>query len=219
MQLVKNIDLLKKQIRKIKLSKKTIGFVPTMGYLHDGHLSLIKQASKECDIVVVSIFVNPTQFGPNEDLSRYPRDLKRDLNLLRKENTDIVFIPNTAIMYPDGFKTYVNVEGLGEVLCGVSRPSHFKGVATVVAKLFNLVEPDAAYFGQKDAQQAIIINKMVEDLNMNVNVKVLPIVREKDGLAISSRNIYLNPKNRSNAVILYKSLKCAKQVINKGVRN
>ena len=219
MKLIKSISSVKKQIKKAKEKGQRVGFVPTMGYLHDGHLSLVREAVKECDIVIASIFVNPSQFGPGEDYSRYPRDLKKDLRLAQQAKVDIVFTPSVKSMYSNGCQAYVSVEELSRVLCGISRPAHFKGVTTVVAKLFNIVEPDTAYFGQKDAQQAIIINKMINDLNMNVRLKMLPIIREKDGLAMSSRNIYLNKTDRKNAAVLYKSLKEAKRSIKSGIRN
>ena len=219
MKLIKSISSVKKQIKKAKKNGQRVGFVPTMGYLHDGHLSLVREAVKECDIVIASIFVNPSQFGAGEDYSRYPRDLKRDLRLAQQAKVDIVFTPSVKSMYSNGCQAYVSVEKLSKVLCGISRPAHFKGVTTVVAKLFNIVEPDTAYFGQKDAQQAIIINKMINDLNMNVRLKMLPIIREKDGLAMSSRNIYLNKTDRKNAAVLYKSLKEAKRSIKSGIRN
>jgi len=199
------------------LKGKTVGFVPTMGYLHEGHLSLIKKARRENDFVVVSIFVNPIQFGPKEDFKRYPRDLKRDMKLAESCGTDVIFYPDAKDMYPKGFKTYVNVEQLSDKLCGRFRPGHFKGVATVVTKLFNIVCPDIAYFGQKDAQQAIIIKRMVKDLNIPVKIKVLPIVREKDGLAMSSRNTYLNEKERKDALVLYQALNLAKDLIKSGI--
>ncbi|OGF45948.1 MAG: pantoate--beta-alanine ligase [Candidatus Firestonebacteria bacterium RIFOXYC2_FULL_39_67] len=203
----------KKQIAK----GKVIGFVPTMGYLHEGHLSLVKQAKKECDIVIVSIFVNPTQFGPKEDLVAYPRDLERDLTLLEPIKADIVFHPEALDMYPSGFKTYVNIEDeLTRRLCGAFRPVHFKGVTTIVAKLFNIVLPNNAYFGQKDAQQCAVIKKMVKDLNFPLKIIALPTVREKDGLAMSSRNIYLNPEERRSAPAIYASLLLAKKMIDKG---
>ena len=219
MKLIKSISSVKKQIKKAKKNGQRVGFVPTMGYLHDGHLSLVREAVKECDIVIASIFVNPSQFGAGEDYSRYPRDLKRDLRLAQQAKVDIVFTPSVKSMYSNGCQAYVSVEKLSKVLCGISRPAHFKGVTTVVAKLFNIVEPDTAYFGQKDAQQAIIIDRMIKDLNMNVRLKMLPIIREKDGLAMSSRNIYLNKTDRKNAAVLYKSLKEAKRLINSGIRN
>ncbi len=195
------------------------GFVPTMGYLHEGHLSLVRQARAENRIVVVSIFVNPTQFGPGEDYAAYPRDPERDLDLLKREGTDIVFIPSAEEMYPSGFNSWVDVEGITERLEGAARPGHFKGVTTVVAKLFNIVEPARAYFGQKDAQQALVIRKMVADLNMNLEVVVSATVREEDGLAMSSRNSYLGPAERKAAIVLYRSLFLAQESYAKGERN
>jgi pantoate--beta-alanine ligase len=196
-----------------------VGFVPTMGYLHEGHLSLVRQARVENPEVIVSIFVNPTQFGVGEDYAVYPRDTERDLDLLQREKTDIVFIPSVDEMYPLGFNTWVKIEGVTERLEGACRPGHFQGVTTVVAKLFNIVEPNRAYFGQKDAQQAIVIKKMAADLNMNLEVVVLPTIREEDGLAMSSRNIYLNHEERQAATILFKVLTLVHQLFNKGERN
>ncbi len=196
-----------------------VGFVPTMGYLHEGHLSLVRQAWAENGIVVASIFVNPTQFGPGEDYAVYPRDPERDLDLLKKEGTDIVFMPPAEEMYPPGFNSWVQVEGITERLEGAVRTGHFKGVTTVVAKLFNIVEPARAYFGQKDAQQALVIRKMVADLNMNLEVVVSPTVREKDGLAMSSRNSYLGSGERKAAIILYRSLFLAQEIYGKGERD
>ncbi len=196
-----------------------VGFVPTMGYLHEGHLSLVRRAREENGIVVASIFVNPAQFGPGEDYVVYPRDPERDLDLLRTEGTDVVFMPPAEEMYPPGFNSWVQVEGITERLEGAVRPGHFKGVATVVAKLFNIVEPARAYFGQKDAQQALVIRKMVADLNMNLEVVVSPTVREKDGLAMSSRNSYLGPSERKAAIILYRSLLLAQEIYGKGERD
>jgi pantoate--beta-alanine ligase len=190
-----------------------------MGFLHEGHMSLIRKARKDTDCVIVTIFVNPSQFGPKEDFKRYPRAIKRDLRLCKKEGADIIFAPRAKDMYPEGSATHVNVERITDKLCGVSRPGHFRGVSTVVAKLFNITMPDIAYFGQKDAQQAIVIKKMAEDLNMGVEIKVMPIVREKDGLAMSSRNIYLNRKERCRAQSIYKSLKSAKELFDGGERN
>ncbi|MEO0096239.1 MAG: pantoate--beta-alanine ligase [candidate division WOR-3 bacterium] len=210
MKIVKKIAELKRLIKQIKYKKKTVGFVPTMGYLHEGHLSLIRIAHKHSDYVVCSIFVNPTQFGPNEDFNRYPRDLKRDEGLLKKEKVDMLFYPSVKEMYPDGYKTYVEVEELSSVLCGKSRPGHFRGVATVVLKLFNIVKPDIAVFGEKDYQQAMIIKQMVKDLNLDVKIITGPIVRESDGLAMSSRNTYLSPEERTNATVLYKALTWAR---------
>ena len=197
----------------------SVGFVPTMGYLHEGHLALVEQARAENSVVVVSIFVNPTQFGPAEDLSAYPRDTERDLALLEKERTDIVFRPSDKEIYPETFSSWVEVGKVTEPLEGSRRPGHFKGVTTVVAKLFNIVEPTRAYFGQKDAQQAIVIKKMVADLNMNLEIIVVPTVRESDGLAMSSRNVYLNPQERQAAAVLYKALTTAQGLWERGEKN
>jgi pantoate--beta-alanine ligase len=197
-------------------SPSSVGFVPTMGYLHQGHLSLVQQARVENSVVVASIFVNPTQFGPAEDFKTYPRDTERDLALLQKEKTDIVFMPSVEEMYSEGFSSWVVVEKITDRLEGSFRPGHFKGVATVVAKLFNIVEPTRAYFGQKDAQQVLVIRKMVSDLNMNLEVVVSPTVREKDGLAMSSRNVYLNPQERKTATILFRALTLAQKLREKG---
>ena len=216
MQIARTIAELKTLKRQ---SPGSVGFVPTMGYLHEGHLSLTRRARAENSIVVVSIFVNPTQFGPAEDLSTYPRDPERDLALLEKENTDIVFMPSGKEMYPEGLDSWIEVEKVTESLEGSLRPGHFKGVATIVAKLFNIVEPTRAYFGQKDAQQAIVIKKMVTDLNMNLEIVVVPTVRESDGLAMSSRNIYLNPQERRAAAVLFKALTLAQQLRGNGENN
>jgi pantoate--beta-alanine ligase len=197
-------------------SQGSVGFVPTMGYLHEGHLSLVRQARAENSVVVVSIFVNPTQFGPAEDFKTYPRDTERDLAMLQKEKTDIVFMPSAEEMYPGSFSSWVVIEGITDRLEGHFRPGHFKGVTTVVAKLFNIVEPTRAYFGQKDAQQALVIRKMAADLNMNLEVIVSPTVREKDGLAMSSRNVYLNPQERQTATVLFKALTLAQKLREKG---
>ena len=196
-----------------------VGFVPTMGYLHEGHLSLVRRARAENASVVASIFVNPTQFGPREDIGAYPRDLQRDLELLEKEKADIVFYPSAGEMYPTNYNTWVYVEGLTGRLEGASRPGHFRGVTTVVAKLFNIVEADRAYFGQKDAQQALVIKNMVTDLNMNLEVVTLPTLREPDGLAMSSRNTYLNPEQRRAATVLYQSLLLAQNRYADGERD
>ena len=185
---------------------KSLGLVPTMGALHEGHLSLVRVAKAQCDVVVVSIFVNPTQFGPNEDFSKYPRTFERDRELLEKEGVDLLFAPSVDEMYPAGVVTYVTVQGMSEKLCGKSRPGHFRGVTTVVAKLFHLVEPDVAFFGQKDAAQAAIIRRMVRDLNFPVEIIVGPIVREPDGLAMSSRNAYLDSQQRKAALALHRAL-------------
>jgi len=203
----------------LRLKGKIIGLVSTMGALHAGHLSLIRSCRRENDFVIVSIFVNPAQFGPKEDLKKYPRNLKRDALLCRKVGVDAIFYPEAKSMYPDNYRTYVFIEGLSSVLCGRSRPGHFRGVATVVTKLFNIVGPDIAYFGQKDAQQSIIIKRMVEDLDMPVKIKVMPIVCEKDGLALSSRNIYLNRKERQDATVLSLSLNLARDLIKRGVKD
>lgn len=194
----------------------TWGFVPTMGYLHEGHLSLVRRARGENERVAVSIFVNPTQFGPNEDLSKYPRALERDLNMLRAANTDLVFTPNDADMYPSGFQTYVSVREVTKPLEGASRPSHFQGVATVVTKLFNIVQPTRAYFGQKDAQQVAVLRQMVVDLDFNLEFIVCPTVREPDGLAMSSRNKYLSPEERQAATVLYRALTAAEAAFRAG---
>jgi pantoate--beta-alanine ligase len=190
----------------------TVGFVPTMGYLHEGHLALVKQARIENSAVIVSIYVNPTQFGPREDFGAYPRELNRDLELLQGEGVDIVFVPSDDEMYPPEFSSWVDVEKVSERLEGASRPGHFRGVATIVAKLFNIVQPTRAYFGQKDAQQAMVIKKMVADLNIGIEIVVVPTVRESDGLAMSSRNIYLSPREREAATILFKALTLARQL-------
>jgi len=203
----------------LKEQGKKIGLVPTMGFLHEGHLSLVDMAKKSSDVVVVSIFVNPTQFGPDEDYNRYPRDLVRDKKLLRERGVDILFIPTVKDMYPNGYTTYVEVEKLSSVLCGRSRPTHFRGVTTVVAKLFNIVKPDIAVFGEKDAQQAIIIKRMVRDLNFPIKIIIGPTIREKDGLAVSSRNTYLSEDERKDAPILYQALLLAKNLIENGERD
>jgi len=197
----------------------TWGFVPTMGYLHEGHLSLVRRARAENDHVAVSIFVNPTQFGPHEDYDRYPRDLERDLRLLEPLGVDLVFAPPVEEMYPPGFQTWVIVEEVSRPLEGASRPGHFRGVATVVAKLLNIVQPDRAYFGQKDAQQAVVIRRMVRDLNIPVEIVVCPTVREPDGLAMSSRNTYLSPEERRAATVLFRALQAARARYEAGERD
>jgi len=196
---------------------RTVGFVPTMGYLHEGHLSLARAARVENDIVVASIFVNPTQFGPHEDLARYPHDIAGDTEKLISEGVDILFAPSAAEMYPPGSRTFVEVDGLSGLLCGESRPGHFKGVATVVAKLFNIVRPTRAYFGAKDYQQTVVIRRMAADLRTGVDVEVLPTVRETDGLAMSSRNSYLKPAERKAAAGVYRALSAAVALRNAGV--
>ncbi len=194
----------------------TWGFVPTMGYLHEGHLSLVKRASDENDRLAVSIYVNPTQFAPYEDLDNYPRDLERDLRLLRAEGVDLVFTPSDDTIYPPGFRTYITVADISELLEGASRPTHFRGVTTIVAKLLNIIQPRRAYFGQKDAQQAIVLKRMVQDLNFNVELIVCPIIREEDGLAQSSRNKYLTPEQRKAAPVLHRALNAAFTAFEKG---
>jgi pantoate--beta-alanine ligase len=219
---VKLIDSISRMATLVKILKKegkSIGFVPTMGYLHEGHMSLVKAAKKHTDVVVLSIFVNPLQFGPKEDFKKYPRDIKRDEALAGDAGVDIIFCPSVSEIYPEGYATYVNVENFTDKLCGVSRPGHFKGVATVVAKLLNIVKPDVAYFGQKDAQQVIVIKKMAKDLNMDIEIKAMPIIRETDGLAMSSRNIYLSEAERREALVLSRSLEKASALITAGERD
>jgi pantoate--beta-alanine ligase len=202
--------------RAARQDGRRLGFVPTMGALHAGHISLVRAARQQCDAVAVSIFVNPTQFGPTEDFSRYPRAFERDRELLEAEGVAIVFAPSVEEMYPRGATTFVTVEGLSEKLCGRSRPGHFRGVTTVVSKLFNIVEPDLAFFGQKDAAQAVIIRRMVRDLDFDLEIVVCPIVRESDGLALSSRNSYLDPQQRKQATVLYRSLMRVQFLSDKG---
>jgi pantoate--beta-alanine ligase len=214
MEIIKSIEALRYRLEKSRADGASIGFVPTMGFLHEGHLSLMRRARQENDLVVASIFVNPAQFGPNEDLAAYPRDARRDTALMQSVDVDVAFFPEPGEIYPRGFKTYVEVQGpITQVLCGKSRPTHFRGVTTVVAKLFHMVAPDRAYFGQKDAQQAAVIRQMVRDLNFDLQVVVCPIQREADGLAMSSRNTYLSPQQRDDAAILYRSLcEAARQI-------
>ncbi len=201
------------EMRKIRHQMKgTVGFVPTMGFLHDGHLELVRQAKNNNTNVVVSIFVNPTQFGPKEDYASYPRDIPRDSTMLESVGTDVLFMPPAAEMYPPHFSSWVDVEKVTERLEGAARPGHFRGVATVCNKLFNMVQPDKAYFGQKDAQQCVVITRMVADLNMNLEIVIVPTVREPDGLAMSSRNIYLNSDERRAAVVLSRSLELARKL-------
>ncbi len=216
MRVLHSIVEMKKARRKLRGS---VGFVPTMGYLHEGHLELACRARAENRNVIVSIFVNPAQFGPKEDYAAYPRDTERDLALLKKEGVNIVFMPGAEDMYPPKYCTWVDLEKVTERLEGAIRPGHFRGVATVVAKLFNIVEPTRAYFGQKDAQQVVVIQKMVADLHMNLEVVVVPTVREPDGLAMSSRNVYLSPQERKAATVIYKSLSLAQKLWGKGERN
>jgi len=215
----KTIEDMRAASRAARLTGLRLGLVPTMGALHEGHLSLVRAAKAQCDVVVVSIFVNPLQFGPNEDLARYPRTFERDCQLLEREGIDFLFAPSAEEMYPANAVTYVTVEGLSDKLCGRSRPGHFRGVTTVVAKLFDIVEPDLAFFGQKDAAQATIIRRMVRDLDFAVEIMVCPIVREPDGLAMSSRNAYLGPQQRKSALVLYRSLAEVKRRFDQGERN
>jgi pantoate--beta-alanine ligase len=216
MKIIQTIDEMRSACRAERMREQRLGFVPTMGALHEGHLSLVRAAKASCDMVAASIFVNPTQFGPTEDLAKYPRNFERDRELLENEGVTLLFAPSTEEMYPAGAVTWVNVEGLSEKLDGKSRPGHFRGVATVVAKLFHIAEPDAAFFGQKDAAQLAVIRRMVCDLNVAVEIVGCPIVRETDGLAMSSRNAYLNPTERKQALVLSRSLRRVKELWDTG---
>ena len=218
MELIRDVRQMRLWSLDLRREGKRISFVPTMGFLHEGHLSLIRAARKAGDAVVVSIFVNPTQFGPQEDLDAYPRDLDRDMALCREEGVDLIYHPEPGSIYPEGFQTYVEVEGVSRGLCGASRPGHFRGVATVVAKLFNQVVPHAAFFGMKDYQQVAVIRRMVRDLDMDVEVVGCPTVRESDGLAMSSRNVYLSPEGRKAALCLHRSILLARKLLDEGVR-
>lgn len=213
MKILRKISAAQKLTDTLRVKGKTIGFVPTMGYLHEGHLSLVKAARKNADVVIVSIFVNPLQFGPKEDFSRYPRNFKRDEKLCNDAGVDYILYPDVKEMYPDGFSTFVDTEVITSSLEGKIRPGHFKGVTTVVLKLFNVVQANFAVFGQKDAQQSAVIKKMCHDLNVNTKIIVAPTIREKDGLAMSSRNVYLTPEERADSVYLFKSLEYAKRKI------
>src|SRR3984893_1197026 len=219
MKICTTIEEMRTACRSVRLPGGRLGFVPTMGALHEGHLSLVRAAKASCDVVAASIFVNPLQFGPREDLQKYPRDFDRDRALLEKESVELLFAPSVEEMYPPGVITWVEVEGLSDRLDGGSRPAHFRGVTTVVAKLFHIVEPDAAYFGQKDAAQLAIIRRMVRDLNFPVAIIGCPIVREADGLAMSSRNAYLNPEERKQALVLHRSLLRVKTLWEDGERD
>ncbi len=219
MKIISTIKNLRYELDRLRNNGRTVGFVPTMGYFHDGHVSLMKASAKDNDVTVVSLFVNPIQFGPQEDLKRYPRDFKRDRRLAEEAGVGILFVPAVDQMYPEPLLTYVDVGRMGEILCGASRPGHFRGVATVVFKLLNIVQPDVMYLGQKDAQQVEVIKRMVRDFNFNVRIKVCPTLREKDGLAMSSRNIYLSPTERVEASVLYKALCHARKMINDGERD
>jgi pantoate--beta-alanine ligase len=219
MKVCHSIDEMRAASQAARRDGKSLGLVPTMGALHEGHLSLVRAAKAQCNLVVASIFVNPLQFGPNEDLARYPRNFERDRELFMQEGVDIVFAPSVGEMYPAGAVTYVAVESLSGKLCGRSRPGHFRGVTTVVSKLFNIVEPDRAFFGQKDAAQSAIIRRMVRDLNIPVQIVVCPIVREPDGLAMSSRNGYLDVQQRKSALLLYRALMAVQERFDQGERN
>ncbi len=219
MEVIQSIPALRKVLGGARKEGEEIGFVPTMGFLHAGHLSLVKAARKENDLVVVSIFVNPIQFGAGEDYEEYPRDLERDKDLASAEGCDLIFCPTVKEMYPPGYATFVEVEKLTQTLCGAHRPGHFRGVTTVVTKLFNIIDPDRVYFGQKDAQQALVLKRMVTDLDMDLEFKILPTVREEDGLAMSSRNKYLSPEQRKSAPVLYRSLQEAEKMIRSGARS
>lgn len=219
MEITNTINDTRKIIKEWKKQGLSIGLVPTMGYLHEGHESLIRQAKKDNDRVIVSIFVNPTQFAPNEDLATYPRNMEKDKEICKEAGASLIFNPNVIEMYPSNFYTYIEVNSLTKNLCGKSRPTHFRGVCTVVNKLFNITSPDKAYFGEKDAQQLAIVKNMVKDLNMNIEIIGCPIIREEDGLAKSSRNTYLNPEERKAALVLNESLSIAKGLIEQGERN
>ncbi|MCC5463815.1 pantoate--beta-alanine ligase [Pelosinus baikalensis] len=219
MRIIETIEEMKIFVKQVKAKGLSIGLVPTMGSLHEGHLALMRQAKKQCDVVVVSIFVNPTQFGPNEDYAKYPRDLTGDSVQAGTAGVDVIFHPQVQEMYPKGYSSFVEVDGITQKLCGLSRPGHFRGVATVVAKLLNIIEPEAAFFGQKDAQQVLVLQRMASDLNMNVVIEIVPIVREKDGLAMSSRNAFLSVKERRAALVLSRSLLLAKQLVASGEMN
>ncbi|MFW6035046.1 MAG: pantoate--beta-alanine ligase [Halothermotrichaceae bacterium] len=218
MKIYSKAEVVSTELEKIKKDGNSIGFVPTMGFLHEGHLSLVREAVKANDTIIVSIFVNPAQFGPDEDYDTYPRDLESDAAKLEKLDVDYIFSPEVGEMYPEGYNTFVEVKGLTENLCGSSRPHFFRGVTTVVNKLFNIIKPDRAYFGQKDFQQLMVIKRMVKDLNIPVEIIGLPIIREEDGLALSSRNKYLSSKEREQALVLNQSLNIAEDmIINNGI--
>ncbi len=219
MRIISKATEMREAMREDRSRGRRIGFIPTMGFLHEGHLSLVRESVRQTDVTVVSIFVNPTQFGPKEDFNEYPRETDRDTQILKDEKVDYLFVPDKEEMYPEGFKTYVEVHSLQDKLCGLSRPGHFRGVCTVVLKLFHVVSPDVAFFGQKDAQQAIILKRMVQDLDLEVKIEVMPLVREKDGLALSSRNINLNSEERKAALVLSRSLEEAQRDVRKGERD
>jgi pantoate--beta-alanine ligase len=219
MEIIRIPSIAQDTCRRYALKGRTIGFVPTMGSLHKGHLSLIKRSKDENDITVVSIFVNPAQFGPSEDFEKYPRPIEEDINSLRNEDIELLFLPDKSSMYTERYVTYITVETLSKKLCGAFRPGHFRGVATIVAKLFNITNPTRSYFGQKDYQQAVIIKKLVKDLDFDTDIIICPTIREKDGLALSSRNTYLTKEQRTAATAVYKSLIKASDIIKSGVTN
>jgi pantoate--beta-alanine ligase len=219
MKVIKKIDEMRSAVSDIKSRGMSIGFVPTMGYLHEGHLSLVRESLRKADVTVVSIFVNPAQFGPREDFKEYPRDLNRDSEVLEREGVDYLFVPESDEIYPQGHKAFVEVYDLQDKLCGRSRPGHFRGVCTIALKLFNIINPDISFFGQKDAQQVIILKRMVKELHLEVIIEVLPIIREEDGLALSSRNKYLTQEERKAALVLSESLKKAQSMMEKGQRD
>ena len=218
MQIIDNIQAMQ-EIGKYWSAAIKIGFVPTVGYFHQGHLSLVAEANKQCEITVVSIFVNPSQFGPNEDFESYPRDMQRDLELLSKYKVDYVFSPNPEQMYPQDYRTWVEVEGLSSILCGASRPGHFRGVATVILKLINIIKPNFMFMGEKDFQQVTVLQTMLKDLNCETQIVPCPIIREEDGLAMSSRNVYLNPEQRKQALCLYRAIQQAQAKYKQGLRD
>jgi len=219
MEIISDLKQMQRLCSDLRREGRRIAFVPTMGYLHEGHLSLLREGRERGDVLVLSIFVNPTQFGPNEDLAAYPRDLQRDLDMARSVGVDLVWTPPPQQVYPEGYATYVNVEGLTEVLCGASRPDHFRGVTTVVCKLFNVVQPNVALFGQKDFQQLAVIRRMTIDLNLPVEVVGMPIVREADGLAMSSRNVYLSSEHRQQALVLSRAISAGRKMARGGMRD
>ena len=219
MKIINSPSEVQSYCRSVRADGKTIGLVPTMGFLHEGHLNLMRRARAENDLLVISIFVNPTQFGPNEDYEAYPRDLQSDSEMAAEVGVDVIFAPTARDMYSERHATFVNVEGITEKMCGASRPEHFRGVTTVVTKLFNLVHPHKAYFGQKDAQQAAVIKRMVADINFDIEIIVMPTVREEDGIAMSSRNKYLSAEERKAALVLNQSLRMAEKLVKSGYRN
>ncbi len=218
MEIIRIPRIMREITKNLKIKSKSIGFVPTMGALHEGHLSLIRRAKDENDVTVVSIFVNPTQFAEGEDFEKYPRDTEGDKEKLQKIGIDYLFLPEATSLYPQGYSTYVNVEGLSDKLCGKFRPGHFQGVATIVCKLFNLIRPNRAYFGQKDYQQILIIQKMIEDLNFDIELIPCPTIRDEDGLAMSSRNAYLNEKERKAATVIYTTLREGERLLKEGLK-